>query len=150
MCLFLVLDVYLEGELIDKFHYFVFYNLIPNKLYSFELQLLNSKAITTNSLALQNNSIRFCDSQTNTTEFNTITIIKYPNPCNELLTISIADELFTKSSINFQIVSINGQVVKTGVLSYNKINTANLKSGMYFLILSKENGESLLTKFVKK
>jgi hypothetical protein len=75
----------------------VFYNLIPNKLYSFELQLLNSKAITTNSLALQNNSIRFCDSQTNTSEFNTKTIITYPNPCNELLTISIADELFTKS-----------------------------------------------------
>ena len=80
--------------------------------------------------------------------FNNSNILAYPNPVNNVLTVSCDLEL--TDILNIKIVNILGKVVldidKNKFISkgHNKINVSDLDPGTYFLtISSSENFESL-------
>jgi len=67
----------------------------------------------------------------------------YPNPSNELLNIESSVEIDS-----YQIISVNGQIIGNGVVTNNKVNIENLKSGYYRLII--KSGENTINRgFIK-
>ena len=76
---------------------------------------------------------------------NSIDFDMFPNPVENILNVSFADN--RKSS--YKIFNINGQEIKAGMLNQKEINVSNLKSGIYFLEL--HDGQKTSTKkFIKK
>lgn len=71
----------------------------------------------------------------------------YPNPANEIVQIEVDDHLLNR---NFRIVSVSGNVLKTGSLKskITEIHIADLSSGMYFINI--ENYANQSFKFFKK
>ena len=52
-------------------------------------------------------------------------------------------------TVNYRVVSLLGQVLKTGTVSNSNVNIGNLRSGIYLLELDID-GEKWIKKFVKK
>jgi len=72
----------------------------------------------------------------------------YPNPVQgNALNIQINDE--EQEVISYRIVSLLGQVLKTGTIQDSQVQLGNLKSGVYLLELTMD-GEKVVKKFVKK
>ncbi len=69
----------------------------------------------------------------------------YPNPANELLTISINREA------NYSLMNLNGQVFKKGKISHkeNTIDISNLSFGLYFLKVKTSEG-TITKKLIKQ
>ncbi len=80
-------------------------------------------------------------------------IILYPNPCNEILNITI--ENWTSESIKFEITNTVGQIIYSGKIEntadYNltQINTDIFNTGLFFIRFS-DKTQSLTKKFVKQ
>ena len=66
----------------------------------------------------------------------------FPNPASEFLNISSLED-FT----SYKVVSLEGKLVKRGVLNNNPINIQDLNQGYYFIKIQTESGEMLKKKF---
>ena len=73
------------------------------------------------------------------------TITLSPNPTVDEVTINSISEFES-----YQISSLGGSVVDTGKILNNKINLSNLPSGIYFVKLISEEGDSYVEKVIKK
>ena len=72
-------------------------------------------------------------------------VVLYPNP--------FKDEIFINSEysvVNIKIFNAMGQKVKDEVFNNNPINTSNLSSGVYFMIIESSSGEKEVHKMVKR
>ena len=83
-----------------------------------------------------------------------LSVNEYQNNLGVTLQNTIAIDFLNVESLNhlnFEILSINGQLINVGELEsgLNKITTANLNSGLYFIRFSEGNNSSTL-KFVVK
>lgn len=73
-------------------------------------------------------------------------LVVYPNPTDDILTIS-AKEKFTQ----YQVIDMQGKVIKTGNLSSgNVINLEHLQSGQYVVLLQTQEGSLIREKIVKR
>lgn len=72
----------------------------------------------------------------------------FPNPFNESLTISLDSDLNT----TFEIVSIDGKLVQSGMINnqMNTISTSELGAGIYMLNVIDNNGRKFVQKIVKQ
>jgi hypothetical protein len=81
-------------------------------------------------------------------EYNSIIsagIVVFPNPAQNELNVMVKDNSL---SLNYQIVTIQGQIVASGVLQNNKITLPTLAQGMYIITLT--NKETTYSqKFIK-
>ena len=75
---------------------------------------------------------------------NNSSIRLFPNPANDLLSISTENEILTA-----EIINIDGIVVKTISGNYNRIGIGDLCEGIYFVKIRTENGTKTL-EFIKK
>jgi hypothetical protein len=66
----------------------------------------------------------------------------YPNPTQEYINIKS-----NYNNIDFKIISVFGQIVKTGKLSNNRISLKNISRGLYILSLHSENNNNV--EFIK-
>lgn len=71
-------------------------------------------------------------------------IIIYPNPVGDVLNL-----MHNYSNVSFSIISMDGRLVKNGVLESNQISTVELQSGMYLIQLMSE-GKLKTMKIMKK
>jgi bacillolysin len=69
----------------------------------------------------------------------------YPNPVENMLTISNSDD----TNATYRIVNLLGQVVKTGAMNEKEISVTNLDAGLY-IFEATENDKTISKKFVKK
>lgn len=76
-------------------------------------------------------------------------LIVYPNPADDWILLNSRGSLVNNSKVNFRVITTAGNKVIEGIYSYNdRINTAELKSGIYIIIL--ETSENMfIGKFVK-
>ncbi|MEO9571777.1 MAG: S8 family serine peptidase [Polaribacter sp.] len=76
---------------------------------------------------------------------NTINTFKmYPNPAKDLLNVRLA----TEGDNSFRIIDITGKTIKSGSISKQSINIANLKTGIYLIEIN-DGEEIIIEKFVK-
>lgn len=78
-------------------------------------------------------------------EFSKLTIYIHPNPFENVLYIS---ELSTSQSLKTTIFDISGRQVLT--TNDKTIDVQKLNSGIYFILLNNEQGQSIIRKLVKK
>ena len=74
----------------------------------------------------------------------------YPNPVGDELSFDFSD---FKNNFSVKIYNSLGSLVQTNSLislNNNKLNTTNLKSGMYFIELNDENNNRYVEKFIKR
>ncbi len=70
---------------------------------------------------------------------NNAEVIIYPNPCDDILNISISN--WNSEFVKYEITNITGQIIYTSKLlitsgfAFDQIETENLKSGMYYIRL---------------
>lgn len=110
--------------------YHEFYNNSP-EVRAFINNIIPSAAISTKA--------------TTSVEVNTNSISVSPNPANDYL--NLGNEYLNKE---FDIISINGNVLKNGRLDENQIQISDLTTGTYFLRIYDEKGILKTAKFVKK
>ncbi len=73
----------------------------------------------------------------------------FPNPSYEH--IIIQNKFNNYNIINYKIMDLVGNKIKTGFCNFNeKINIDELSSGNYFIEIKILNGNSFIKKFVKK
>ena len=73
-------------------------------------------------------------------------LITYPNPTKDIIYIS--DKYLNDS---YQIISINGRIVKKGKINADKINITSINSGIYFLkIVNAKSNRILISKLIKE
>jgi|GEM_PF-3450534 len=73
----------------------------------------------------------------------------YPNPFNDVIRIK---GMQGDDQINYQIISISGQVLSSGYIDQNNsssINTGELAGGIYILILRTESNQTITKKIIK-
>lgn len=78
-------------------------------------------------------------------DFNADAAVLYPNPVKDLLGWS--------SNITFktyEIINVYGQRVTTGAVDLNAINLSGLSSGVYFAVLTAQDGARFTGKFLKE
>ncbi len=81
----------------------------------------------------------------NTEKTNDVLELKlYPNPVQDILTISNSDD----SNVTYKIINLIGQVVKSGNMNEKEINVSEFKSGMY-IFEATTNVKTVTKKFVK-
>ena len=81
----------------------------------------------------------------NSTNSNDVFELKlYPNPVDNMLTISNSDD----SNATYKIINLIGQVVKSGNINEKEINVSEFKSGMY-IFEATTNEKTVSKKFVK-
>ncbi len=110
--------------------------------------------LSINTLNNGNNTLTQGFHQSNLTvlavdNFDTNFIVKiYPNPSSDIFHIDIPD--FTDTS--YKIYNINGQLIKENNIQKmsNQIQINDLKNGMYFLALYKNNQRIKTYKIIKK
>lgn len=110
--------------------YHEFYNNSP-QIRAFIDNIIPSKVITAKVMT--------------SVETNTNSISLSPNPADEYL--NFGSEYLNK---DYDIISINGNVLKNGRLNENQIQISDLTKGTYFLRIYDEKGIINTAKFVKK
>ncbi len=102
----------------------------PNALLAFDTE----QSVTNNVL------------ETRVLSLNNMDINLYPNPVQNILTITNVTTVK-----NIQIMNVTGQAVKavTPVTDKAEINVSDLQSGIYFVKFVDENGNSITTKIIK-
>ncbi|MEA1874814.1 MAG: T9SS type A sorting domain-containing protein [Bacteroidota bacterium] len=82
-------------------------------------------------------------------ELLSINVDIYPNPADDV--VYIATDLPQHETFIFNILDINGKIVKHGVIDdkHKKISIANIKSGRYIIKLITSKGEINCKSFVK-
>ena len=74
---------------------------------------------------------------------NADTINIYPNPVKDILNIN------AKGDYNYQLISIDGKIVKDGNQSENAVNVQNLPTGIYIMKIT-QDGKTSSHKVIKK
>jgi len=74
-------------------------------------------------------------------------IILYPNPAADMLSISNIESLMVKK---VSIISTLGKVIKTVSLNNNSFSIADLAEGLYILTIETEDGKKYSESFIKK
>lgn len=74
-------------------------------------------------------------------------IILYPNPATDILTISNIESLMIKK---VSVISTIGKVIKTVPLNNNSFSIADLAEGLYILTIETEDGKKYSESFIKK
>lgn len=69
----------------------------------------------------------------------------FPNPIKDMLTI----QRFDDTPATYQIMSMNGKVIKSGKLSANPINVSSLKAGIYIIKID-DGEETVYRKLIKQ
>lgn len=72
-------------------------------------------------------------------------ITTYPNPVVDVLQINSDAKI-----LQYQLISIQGALLKKGVLNQNSIDLSELTSGIYFIQMTDENGQTKMQRIVKK
>lgn len=72
-------------------------------------------------------------------------ITTYPNPVVDVLQINSDAKI-----LQYQLISIQGALLKKGVLNQNSIDLSELTSGIYFIQMTDENGRTEMQRIVKK
>ncbi len=82
----------------------------------------------------------------NSTQYNNIEL--YPNPTQNILTVSINDDL---KGVNLKIMDCYGKTLVEQKITnmYEKIDLQNLNSGLYIIVLT-HNGKNILSKKIVK
>ncbi|WP_298544592.1 fibronectin type III domain-containing protein [uncultured Aquimarina sp.] len=71
----------------------------------------------------------------------------YPNPVSEnVLYLNTS----MKSTINYTIMSVAGQLVDKGVVSNNSINVQRLPQGVYIIRVATKNSKEIISQFIKR
>lgn len=74
-------------------------------------------------------------------------IIIYPNPANNFITIK--NNKITTENFNYRIIDVTGRIVKNGISKFNtNINIENFSDGLYTIQVELENGEKLSKKLI--
>ncbi|HBK82341.1 MAG TPA: hypothetical protein DDZ41_01895, partial [Flavobacterium sp.] len=82
----------------------------------------------------------------NSTSFNNNSILVYPNPATDVISI---DGLQDASNVDFIVTDILGKnVSKNSSLNNNQIDVSSLTPGIYFLLLNIDNSQEKI-KFIK-
>jgi hypothetical protein len=70
-----------------------------------------------------------------------LTVLAYPNPVVESLTLIVEDSNFKISTLSFQLYNINGKIVEDRKITYNKttISMGKLVPATYFLKVTDSN-----------
>lgn len=114
----------LQGNLIEASANGAFNNLLPG--------IYNAIVNDDNGCELLIEEIEVGDLTNNIDLFTDYGIESYPNPISEILTIEVAKN--NGSLLNFEIVSIDGQLVQSGKLNNtNAIDMSEFTSGLYLL-----------------
>lgn len=96
---------------------------------------------------------RIAPFQRDTVKSDSLIFAIYPNPTNDLLNIDrivkIDDK--QKAGSTYKLVTINGQVVSSGVdlIEHATVNVSNLASGIYFLVIINEEKDKSIYKIIK-
>jgi hypothetical protein len=69
----------------------------------------------------------------------------YPNPVVDVLQINSEVKIF-----QYQLISIQGAILKEGTPNQNSIDLSQVSPGIYFLQLTDENGQTKMQRIVKK
>lgn len=69
----------------------------------------------------------------------------YPNPVVDVLQINSDAKV-----LQYQLISIQGAILKEGIPNQNSIDLGQVSSGVYFLQLTDENGQTKMQRIVKK
>jgi hypothetical protein len=77
-------------------------------------------------------------------EQNNSRFIVYPNPANEVLNV-----MHQQGEMVYQLITIDGKVIKSGSIENQQINISDLQSGIYLLQLNSD-GKSETKKIVKR
>jgi len=115
-------------------------NFVPGRTYYVRVFNVSS------NLSVRNFSICVHGAVLGTNSFETSSIAIVPNPVKDFFELLNLDAAV---NYNFQILNIQGQLIHQGTLAHNRIDTANLKQGVYFLRLS-DGTRFKVTKFVKE
>ncbi|MDY6801513.1 MAG: T9SS type A sorting domain-containing protein [Bacteroidota bacterium] len=111
-----------------------FYNHLKIKLYSYQLSLENSPTTVANITQAVNVDKVYFDH-----------IIIYPNPFADYLTLKNAE-----GTLQISIIDALGNVIlKKKDYNEDVINTSDYKSGLYFLVISK-NDQKKVFKLIKQ
>jgi hypothetical protein len=85
------------------------------------------------------------------TEETDVSTAIYPNPTNNILNVRVSPTLEGRITIN--VVNATGASVFTKTLGISEttvqFNVASLPSGVYFVKIFSDNGQTILKKFVK-
>jgi hypothetical protein len=76
-------------------------------------------------------------------ELNINSSVVFPNPVSDVFEIKNIEQFGTINSIS--LMDANGKVVKQISLNYSSTNIGNLDSGIYFLRIESESGDSIIT-----
>jgi len=71
-------------------------------------------------------------------------VVLFPNPANDYIDIQT-----NTSFLTYDIISLDGKILKSDKWESSSINTANLRRGIYLLRLVNTSGEKTLKKFMK-
>ena len=102
---------------------------------------VNDANVTTADIEVDNGVVHVIDkvllpSTSSVLENKLLEVAVYPNPSSDFITITSA------SQISFQIIDLNGRVIKSGVANSNEvINISDLNSGSYILRLKDNKSE---------
>lgn len=94
---------------------------------------------------LERNYITCNTSTLSTTKNETDNLKVYMNANNTHLFVDLKN---TSTNTKYSLTNAYGQKVLSGILENNKINTSNLASGVYFLAITFEEGQTMIKKFV--
>lgn len=74
-----------------------------------------------------------------------VSVFIYPNPTNDVVFVQSSS-----AAQSIQVINGSGAVVMDGLLTNNKIDVSQLKSGVYFMEIIFENGQKITEKLVKQ
>ncbi len=118
------------------------YNGIPTSCETFSYGQVEDYTVNITS----GTTITTLDGTNNSENTNeTFELRLYPNPVQDMLTISNSDD----TTATFKIINLIGQIVKSGNMNQKEINVSELVSGMY-IFEATNNNEIVSKKFIKK
>lgn len=88
-------------------------------------------------------NVEFVGAGTSLNEYSSIEFEVYPNPANDYIQLPF-------EASNVKIYTMNGQVVFEQHSAKNTISVKDLSSGVYFINIRNQKGESLHSKFLKR
>jgi hypothetical protein len=95
--------------------------------------------VTFNNIAVEGVQLSLAVVENNATTFSV-----YPNPFSEVISIGGIEDL-----ANYKIFSIDGKLIKNGVLENKQIHLDELANGLYLLQITSK-GEIMTKKIIKK
>jgi hypothetical protein len=109
------------------------------RFYGSNMKLANGNRVTFNNFSAKGVEMPLGIKEQNNSRF-----IVYPNPANEVLNV-----MHQQCEMVYQLITIDGKVIKSGSIENQQINISDLQSGIYLLQLNAD-GKSETKKIVKR